>query len=84
MILRSARTEMALVETASKDHFPARVSVKIRFINCSSPARTRSALMNGYSFRKASSSGFDVSMAIEVYQTSLASFLAPSIKADCC
>ena len=46
------------------------------------PRRTRSALMNGYSFTKASSRGFDVSMAIEVYQTSLPSFLAPSTRAD--
>src|SRR3990170_1976364 len=68
-----------LVETASKNHCPARVSLSIRFINCSSPARTRSALMNGYSFRKASSNGLEVSMAIEVYQTTLPSFLAASI-----
>ena len=40
--------------------------------------------MNGYSFTKASSNGFDVSMAIEVYQTSLPSFLAPSTRAECC
>jgi hypothetical protein len=35
--------------------------------------------MNGYSFTKASSSGFDVSIAIDVYQTSLPSFFAASI-----
>src|SRR3990172_118564 len=74
---------MELVETVSNSHWAARVSLSIRFVNCSSPARTRSALMNGYSFRKASSSGFEVSMAIEVYQTTLPSFLAPSMSADC-
>ena len=73
---------MALVEMASNSHWPARVSLKTRFISCSSPARTSSALMNGYSFTKASSNGFDVSIAIEVYQTSLPSFFAPSIRAD--
>ncbi len=39
--------------------------------------------MNGYSFTKASSNGFEVSIAIEVYHTSLPSFFAPSMSADC-
>ena len=44
---RSATTDMAAVEIASNNQRPARVSLKTRFINCSSPARTSSALMNG-------------------------------------
>jgi hypothetical protein len=62
----SVNSEIELVEIVSKFDLPARVSVMIRFINRSFPARTRSALMKGYSFSKASSSGFDVSIAIEV------------------
>jgi len=64
---------MELVDSASKLQRPARVSLNMRLTSCSSPARTSSVLMNGYSFSKASSTGFGVSIAIDVYQTSLPS-----------